>query len=411
MLVPMSLMSRRSVTPLLLSGLAWSKGRKSSLRYSRYRIVMDRQAEGYPVTAGHGVLLGREFRLVFSGFVHDEEQGGTTLVTSTFDQGKSWTGVEPFGRELAGVVVKTPEKEFLALSICGPTARGTVLAVGFHQQHGSRAGDSKQYDEDQRWRPGTALIGRQRGAKGPFDYQIYRSGTFLGEQFPAPGVVLASGRIVLQIWGARAPGENWRCGVLLSDDDGVSWKYRDVGYEPDLAIRNRAVMPAGFNEQTLFDLGRGRLVSIIRGREGLGRVPGSPRDTFYFRSVSADGGETWSKPEATDMAGTGAPPAGVVLEDGSLLTTSRVCYQRGRYPLPDKNLFGLIFFRSRDEGRTWQPEKFYQHDPAGTEFDNHYNAMNGQFLRLGRNRYRYLFPQFDVKRKIQRLLGLELETG
>ncbi|MCX6621372.1 MAG: sialidase family protein, partial [Acidobacteria bacterium] len=237
------------------------------------------------------------------------------------------------------------------------------------------------------------------------------SGAFLGEQFPAPGLVLSGGRIVLQLWGARARGENWRCGVLLSDDDGLTWRYRDVGYEPDVTIRDKASMPAGFNEQTLFHPAGARLVSIIRGREKLGRVPGSPRDTFYFRSSSDDGGETWSRPEATNMAGTGAPPAGLVLDDGSLLTASRVCYHRDLYPLPDRKLFGLIFFRSRDEGRTWTPEHYLQHDPPGTIFDSHYNAMNGQFLRLGRNRYTYLFPQFDLKRKIQRLLAVDLHTA
>ncbi len=404
-------MSRRALSPVLLAGLVSARSRESGIRYSRYRIVMDRAAEGFPVTSNHGVLLGREFRTVFSGFLHDEEEGGTTRVTSTFDEGRSWTAAEPFGKELVGSVVKTPETEFLALGICGPTRKGTVLATGYHQARGSRAGDKKLYDEDQRWRPGTGLIGRQTAGKGPFAYQVYPTGTFLGEQFLAPGVVLANGRIVLQIWGARVRGENWRCGVLLSDDDGLNWRYHDVGYEPDPAIRKRAVMPAGFNEQTLFDLGNGRLVSIIRGRQGLGRVPGSPRDTFYFRAASEDGGTTWSRPEVTNMAGTGAPPAGVVLPDGSLLTTSRVCYQRDRYPLPDKRLFGLIFFRSRDGGHSWTPEQFFQHDPSGTEFDNHYNAMNGQFLRLAKKRYRYLFPQFDTKRKIQRLLGVDLEIG
>lgn len=72
--------------------------------------------------------------------------------------------------------------------------------------------------------------------------------------------------------GAIKRGENWRCGVLISDDDGQSWCSQTVGYEPDLAIRDNPQIPAGFNEQTLFYTQDGLIVSIIRGREALGRA-------------------------------------------------------------------------------------------------------------------------------------------
>ncbi|MCX6620325.1 MAG: hypothetical protein NTY38_04480, partial [Acidobacteria bacterium] len=157
MLNSMPSLTRRQFSALLPAPLL-AKRNTSTVRFSRYRIFMDRQAQGFPVTGCHGVLLGREFRMVFSGFIHDEEEGGNSLITSTLDGGHSWSPPGQFATELAGSLVKNPAKEFLAVGICGPTHKGTVLATGFHQARGSRASDPKLYEEDQRWRPGTGLI-------------------------------------------------------------------------------------------------------------------------------------------------------------------------------------------------------------------------------------------------------------
>ncbi len=85
-----------------------------------------------------------------------------------------------------------------------------------------------------------------------------------------------------------------------------------MGYESNLGIRDNpgsGGYAAGYNEQSLFLTRGGRLVSIIRGREKLGRVAGSPKDTWFSRSVSDDQGETWSKPEPTNVAGPVRPAA------------------------------------------------------------------------------------------------------
>jgi hypothetical protein len=185
-----------------------------------------------------------------------------------------------------------------------------------------------------------------------------------------------------------------------------------VGYEPDLGIRDRpdgGGYPAGFNEQSLFLKADGRLVSIIRGREKLGRLPDSPRDTWFFRSVSDDDGQTWSSPEPTNVAGTGAAGVGWVLPDGSLLHACRVPYSRTLYELPEPDLFGLHLARSFDDGATWKTEAFVQRDPEGRAFDNHYNAMNGQFVPMDDDRLLYVFGQFDVAGQVYRILALELE--
>ena len=224
------------------------------------------------------------------------------------------------------------------------------------------------------------------------------------------GLQLANGRILFSIWGAKDKGEIWRCGVLISDDDGISWRYKDVAYEADLNIRDKPEVSAGFNEQTLFLTSRGKLVSIIRGREKLGRVEDSPQDTWFFRSESTDNGETWSKYEVTDIAGTGAAAVGLTLPDGSLLLACRVPYSRKMFKLSEPELYGLHFARSFDEGKTWHSEQIIQRDPQGKPFTNYYNAMNGQFLKINDNEWLYVFGQFDVDNKVYRILSCRLRV-
>ena len=60
---------------------------------------------------------------------------------------------------------------------------------------------------------------------------------------------------------------------------------------PDVNIRDKNEVIAGFNEQSLFLANDGKLVSIIRGRAKLGRLSESPKDTWFFRSESIDRGE------------------------------------------------------------------------------------------------------------------------
>lgn len=165
--------------------------------------------------------------------------------------------------------------------------------------------------------------------------------------------------------------------------------YRNVGYGPDRGTRKDPSSdgPTGYNEQTLFRGRNGDPVSIISGRENLGRVPGSPRDTWFFRSASADEGESWSRPDATNPAGTGATGAGLTLPDGTLLIA---CPTRGR---------------------TWMVERLVQRDPDGRPFKNHYNAMNGQFITLSEREVLHVFGHFVVGEKPHRVLALELGVG
>ena len=137
---------------------------------------------------------------------------------------------------------------------------------------------------------------------------------------------------------------------------------------------------------------------------------GRPRETYFSRSISKDAGETWSTPEITNIAGTGATGVGLVLPDGSLLLAARIPHHVETTWIRPANpkLYGLHLARSFSLGKTWQTEKLLQHDPEHTEFDNYYNTMNGQFIQLSANGWIYAFGQFDMRRKIHRMLAFDL---
>ena len=391
------------LTALLLG--ATTPATAQTIRFEEYRVFYDPASHGRRATWANIVPDGRGLDMVFTDFVEDDEAGALPYLVRSGDGGRMWSEPVAFGLEFMRTLAD-PAKASSTLGIFGPTRRGTTLAVGYHVAKGAT---KDNYQEDIRYRASSLVVGRREKGAREFAFRAYPSGTFLGEQFAYGGLVLASGRVVLQIWGAARDGENWQCGVLISDDDGRAWRYRQVGYERALDIRNKPRTPAGFNEQTLFELRDGTLVSIIRGREGLGRVPESPKDTRYFRSESRDRGETWSKPEPTELAGTGAPPSGITLPDGSIVIASRIPYSRDLYALADRSAYGLHIARSRDGGRTWSTEWVQQSDPDGRPFDNYYNVMNGQFLRTGPGVWQYIFPQFSVKKKVYRVLTVTLK--
>jgi hypothetical protein len=380
----------------------------NTIEVKDYRVFYDGQNQDFNTIYGSFVNMGDEIRGVFTGGTYgDMTTGKRPFLITSEDAGKTWSEPEFFGQELLVDPLEW-EKEALRMGLYGPTKNGTLICAGDQFTEGD---DGTGALKDPQWRNHTLNIGRMEKNFEQWTFKRYPSGTFLGEQFMAGGVQLKNGRLVFSIWGAKNKGENWRCGVMISDDDGISWKYRDVAYESDPGIRDNPDVVAGFNEQSLFLTPQGKLISIIRGRAKLGRVEDSPKDTWFFRSESTDNGETWSQYEFTNIIGTGAAGVGLTLPDGSLLHACRVPYSRDMYELPEPDLYGLHFTRSFDGGKTWKTEKIIQRDPEGRPFKNYYNAMNGQYLKINSREWLYIFGQFDREREIYRILSCKIEIN
>jgi len=399
LLCTLAALTFRTTLPSDISAQA-RNGATTKVHFSDYRVLFDRDGTGYPASSASFVYRDGKLSMIFQK-ASDGDSGLQASLTESPNLGKTWSQPVPFGP-----AVSDKKTAFQACHFSGVSAKGTLVLGGFFNPSGIQTSG-----EGINWRPNTALIGRQPRRDQNIEWTRYESGTFLGEQFVERGIVTRKGRIVLAIWGSARKGDNWQCGVLLSDDDGKTWRYRQVGYTSDLALRDRAAEPVGYNEQTLFEAHDGTLISMIRGRQKLAQLTdGRPRETYFSRSISKDVGETWSTPEVTNIAGTGATGVGLVLPDGSLLLAARIPHHvETTWIRPvDPKLYGLHLARSFDLGKTWQTEKLLQHDPEHTEFDNYYNTMNGQFIQLSANRWIYAFGQFDMRRKIHRMLALDL---
>jgi len=132
---------------------------------------------------------------------------------------------------------------------------------------------------------------------------------------------LRSGRILLEAWEG---GDSY---CYLSDDDGATWK------------EGARVKPAGGEcwEPACIELKDGPVMMLIRTQLG-----------GQYKSISTDGGETWSVPVATPLVGTAAPVSiSRVPSTGDLLAVWN--HNPGA---KDRN--PLTAAVSKDEGETWQ---------------------------------------------------------
>ena len=131
---------------------------------------------------------------------------------------------------------------------------------------------------------------------------------------------LASGRIVLEAW------ENGDSYCYLSDDDGATWR------------ESQRVKPGdGSWEPACIELKNGVVLMLMR--TGLGG---------QYKSISKDGGETWSAPVATQLEGTAAP-----VSISRIPGTGELLAIWNHNPGASKrNPFTAAI--SKDEGETWE---------------------------------------------------------
>ncbi|GAA0527477.1 sialidase family protein [Saccharopolyspora thermophila] len=117
-----------------------------------------------------------------------------------------------------------------------------------------------------------------------------------------PVVVLDSGRWLLPVFhcattqGARWVGDRDTSAVLISDDQGATWRERQVPGS------------TGCVHMNVHPVADGALVALFRSRWA---------DSIY-RSESHDGGETWSVPVPTELPNNNSSIQFVPLADGSL---------------------------------------------------------------------------------------------
>ena len=165
-------------------------------------------------------------------------------------------------------------------------------------------------------------------------------------------IQLAGGRIVVPAaWHRPVEGKQFNpratAVCYLSDDEGKTWRRGRGLVQPPMPGNS------GLQEPLVVELRDGRLMMLCRTDLG-----------SQYRSYSADGGETWSPAEPTDLRSP-LSPASVerIPSTGDLLVVwndhSNVAPSQKGKRTP------LCAAISRDEGKTWSKPKVIEDDPDG----------------------------------------------
>ncbi len=217
---------------------------------------------------------------------------------------------------------------------------------------------------------------------------------------------LANGDLLCPIWGKRLPDEPWRTGLVRSRDGGKTWgSHVTIGYDPDptlptphasfLTSDDADVHCAGFNESTLLELPDGRILAVLR-QQG---VEGRKRD--LYRSLSRDGGHTWSVPEHMALWGTSpslhlGPSGEVILGYRNHLGNPQGLTEPG---------VGLSF--SLDGGEHWSGHRLLE-DPQGYCYGHEFEAGYPAFLNVERGKVLVVFYSYDPALSSPRYLAANL---
>lgn len=218
-------------------------------------------------------------------------------------------------------------------------------------------------------------------------------------------IELADGNLLCPIWGKRVSDEPWRSGLIRSRDGGLTWgDHVTIGYNPNPMIPTPHASPltpdepvhcAGFNEATLLELPDRRILAVLR-QQGVG---GRKRD--LYRSISSDGGRTWSEPECLSLWGTS--PSLHLGPDGEVILG-----YRNHLGNPQGLVgAGVGISVSEDGGQSWSRHQLLE-DPLGHRYGHEFEAGYPAFLDLEGGRVLVVFYSYDTTLPAERYLAANI---
>ncbi len=229
---------------------------------------------------------------------------------------------------------------------------------------------------------GTAIVRIRRSDDGgvrwgPIETLFDREGTFIRH----PPVVNPDGKILLPIWFSSMKNAfgNDRSLVQISHDGGASWTLAEVPASEGCVHMN--ILPSC-------------KVAFYRRRKA----------DYIFRSVSDDGGITWSAPEPTPLPNNNSSIQATELDDGRLLIIYNHISAAGRESesavppwVQDKEAFlaqcevtensaiwgvprnPLIIASSSDLGKSWTEELVVEEDALLLSAHDRKGAFRGDY--------------------------------
>ena len=167
----------------------------------------------------------------------------------------------------------------------------------------------------------------------------------------AAAIQLRSGRILIPVSQCRYKNDRNldTCGVvycLYSDDSGKSWKEsKSVLFPPDRTESN-----AGYQEPSAVEVSANHLLMYMRSDLG-----------YLWKTVSKDGGITWSKPKlAPNFPVVIAPPKIAKLKDGRLVLIFNQNPNVAKPLKNNRNRSTLVMKTSSDGGKSWGNAKLIE---------------------------------------------------
>jgi predicted neuraminidase len=137
------------------------------------------------------------------------------------------------------------------------------------------------------------------------------------------GIKLTTGELLLPVYTAKENGDEDKDRALRSTDGGKSWTLGD-------GISS----PGGTDEPTIVEVSGGRVLMILRTRDG-----------FIWRTYSSDKGQTWSEAVKSALPAAASSSNLFRLRDGRIALTHSPCRPPLRTPLTIRI--------SDDDGQTW----------------------------------------------------------
>ncbi|MBN6052084.1 exo-alpha-sialidase, partial [Nonomuraea sp. RK-328] len=180
---------------------------------------------------------------------------------------------------------------------------------------------TRSHDGGATWEPVRELVpGDRSGGRGPVKN---------------PPLLTAEGRWLApastERWAEHAGGTRWEPFVDVSEDGGRTWTRSPI------PVDRPALKGAGHIQPALWQ-GAAGLVALMRSTEGRAH-----------RSVSADGGRTWSAAEPVALPNNNSGLTAVALPSGRVACVHNPAAESWGSRCP------LVVSLSDDDGRTWRP--------------------------------------------------------
>ncbi len=261
-----------------------------------------------PENACRGLMMMPDGEIRHYGFRHDAGQEGSTyrpVYISSRDCGLSWREV-PVEGPTAGAMVRSPWSGDFLTVLC-QTGRPSHESAAATVLHSIKA-------------VGLFAVRSPQGPQGPFTSA--RAGVHTGFVARLP-LALRQRRRWVQPFQCRVGGPT-QPGVLLSDDDGATWREVLLPSPPPHRVEwpHEGVRWQNDGcEPTVVELSDGRLWMLIRTSQDC-----------HYEAFSADGGESWTAAAPSRFYATITMPLLFRMRDGRLLAV-----WNNSTPLPELN--------------------------------------------------------------------------